>query len=156
MVATTPRSLEAANQDADLLRLALAKIEELQGQVNQLQGGSETSTATPATTPRGSPTGEPAPSKTGPPKKKGDGNDSDDDKTGEEEPIRTPDGVAVPWLQAYNMFSSIPFLIQCTYQKRFMVYQKKTLLPHSSQLTEAQEIPVLGLRCCHMVPFACA
>ena len=105
-------SLQVAHpDDGDLLRLALAKIQELQGQVMQLQG-SETTTGTPATTPRGSPN-ESTP---GAPTKKNssaakapqnpDASD-DDDKPGEEEPIRTPDGVAVPWLPTRDFFFTL-------------------------------------------------
>lgn len=96
-------------QDADLLRLALAKIEELQGQVKELQG-SETTTATPATTPRGSPANGSTPTTNTSAKKtteKGDGHNSDDDDR--EEPIRTPDGVAVPWLQTHDLYNSFMY-----------------------------------------------
>lgn len=77
--------------------------------MKELQG-SETTTATPATTPRGSPANGSTPTTNTSAKKtteKGDGHNSDDDDR--EEPIRTPDGVAVPWLQTHDLYNSFMY-----------------------------------------------
>ena len=81
--------------DEDLLRLALQKIESLQSQISTLnsQPATGTPSPTPSTTPRSSPA---EPSKESGKKTTVNTGTPDDD-----EPIRTPDGVAVLLMHLY-------------------------------------------------------